>query len=389
MPGRLLKVLHVATRYLRGGSEVRIRDIVRATPEAIHHLIVGADSDVDLARRELAPARVTVVDALVRHPSPVKDAAALRRIVALVRGTPFDVAVTHQSKAGALGRMASRLVGGPPMIHSLSMASFGPGYPKWQDLLFRTIEARLERGTAAYAVVGEDLARRYLAIGVPAEKLRVIRSSVRLPAADVSPEHLRAEIHRRLGVSLLRPLVLYLGSLEPRKNVLDLPRYLLRLGRLTDGPRPHLVVAGEGPLAGTLADELRREGLTGDASMLGFAEDPGHLVGAADLIILLSRAEGLPQVLVQAAVAGTPFVAYTVDGVRELLRLGATGAAVPLGELGAAAGASARLLRGGGQPTRASIDLSSWSPEAIVGGYRAVIGWVLGRAPTPVGGRVP
>ena len=43
------QVIHIATRYLRGGSERRIGDIVRAFPEADHHLVVGADSDPELA----------------------------------------------------------------------------------------------------------------------------------------------------------------------------------------------------------------------------------------------------------------------------------------------------------------------------------------------------
>src|ERR671937_791585 len=46
------RIAHVVTRYLRGGSEKRVRDMVAAYPEADHHLILGAESDVPLARRE-------------------------------------------------------------------------------------------------------------------------------------------------------------------------------------------------------------------------------------------------------------------------------------------------------------------------------------------------
>ncbi len=53
---------------------------------------------------------------------------------------------------------------------------------------------------------------------------------------------------------------------------------------------------------------------------------------AADVLALPSSAEGLPQVLVQAARGGLPFVAFDVDGVAELLALGAAGRSVPLGD---------------------------------------------------------
>jgi hypothetical protein len=98
-------------------------------------------------------------------------------------------------------------------------------------------------------------------------------------------------------------------------------------------------------------------------------------VAAADLVVLLSSAEGMCQALVQAAAARTPFVAYDADGVRELIELGARGTAVPLGEVEAAARASAGALRGSRAPN--GIDLSSWSPASIAEGYRTLFARAL------------
>ena len=105
--------------------------------------------------------------------------------------------------------------------------------------------------------------------------------------------------------------------------------------------------------------------------MLGFVERPAALIAAADALVLLSRVEGLPQVLVQAAAAGTPFVSYEVDGAGELLDLGAVGAVVPTGDLSAAADALGRVLSL--DRPAATVDLASWSPDAIGEGYRRVL----------------
>ena len=101
------------------------------------------------------------------------------------------------------------------------------------------------------------------------------------------------------------------------------------------------------------------------------------LIAAADVVVLLSRAEGISQVLVQAASAGSPFVAYDVDGTNELVELGATGTIVTLGDVAGAAAATAELITSGqrGRP----IDGRPWSPEAITSGYRAVVEGVLER----------
>ena len=363
------QVIHVATRYLRGGSEARIQDIVRALTDVDHHLIVGAESDVDLARERLAPASLTVVPSLVREPNPPSDVSAFLRLVSLFRSMPHHLLVTHQSKAGILGRSAGRWVGRAAIVHSLSMASFGPGYPRWQDYLFRTLEARLARVTDGYTVVGADLAGRYTKIGVSPHKFHVVRSDAGLfPRRAVD----RVAAREMTGVPLDRPIVLYLGSLEPRKNVLDLVDLLDRSVRARPSHgRPFLLVAGQGPLEEPLRESLRRRDLAGDSALLGFVERPASLIAAADALVLLSRVEGLPQVLVQAAAAGTPFVSYEVDGARELLDLGAVGAVVPTGDLPAAADALGRVLSLD-RPAM-TLDLASWSPDAIAEGYRRVL----------------
>jgi glycosyltransferase involved in cell wall biosynthesis len=369
------QILHVATRYLRGGSERRIRDIVRAFPEADHHLVLGREADEDLARRDVEPASITIVRTLVRRPAPLGDLLTMGRLIRLIRVNRYDLVVTHQSKAGVLARAAAR-VRRVPAIHSLSMANFGPGYPAWQTPIFRFIEARLAGTTAAYVVAGIDLSRTYAEIGVPVERLHVVRSGVPLPGAD-RPGAVKSRVCKRFGLPQDRPLLLYLGSLEGRKNVLDLPRLLTQLSATTPSSRPFLVVAGEGPLSDRLARALTEAGLDSDAKLLGFVDEPRPLVSAVDVVVLLSSAEGVPQVLVQSAAAGTPFVAYAVDGVRELIELGAEGVAVPLGDLTAAASALTEVIDRERSSNRARIDLSSWSPIAIRSEYRRVIGAVL------------
>jgi glycosyltransferase involved in cell wall biosynthesis len=365
-------VVHIATRYLRGGSERRVRDIVRSYPEADHHLLLGADSDPDLARSQLEPRTLTIVPPLVRELDPVKDVAALGRLAAILRRSPYDLVVTHQSKAGVLGRAAARLAGRPPVVHSLSMSSFGPGYPRWQDLLFRTLEARLVDLTTAYAVAGRDLASRYLAVGVPPAKITIVRSGVPLSTAAPADKAARDRVREELGIPRDRPLILYLGSLEPRKNVLALPVFLSRVLAVESVARPFLAVAGEGPLAGELRGRLEAMGLSEDSALVGFVTDPAPLVAASDAMVLLSTSEGIPQVLVQAAAAGTPFVSYAVDGGQELLDEGAVGAVVPLGDLAAAARAASDVLRGRRGPSP-SIDLSGWDEAEIAAGYRRLL----------------
>jgi glycosyltransferase involved in cell wall biosynthesis len=372
------RILHVCTRYLRGGSERRIRDIVAALPEFEHDLLVGASSDVELARRQSGASRVAVLESLGREVSPAVDGKAAAALWRMLRRERYAAIVTHQSKAGVLVRLVAPA--GAPVVQSLSMASFGPGYPRSQSVLFHVIERLLSRRAAGVCAVGADLASRYVRIGVPAARMHVVRSGVPLPAGPIDRETARRRLRDRCGVADGRPLVAYVGSLERRKNVLSLPDILATLVSRIDS-RPFLVVLGDGPDRAAMADRIAALGLSADTAMLGHVTDPADVleaICAADVLLLLSSAEGLPQVLVQGAATGTPFVAYDVDGVRELIGLGAAGEAVPLGDTGAAARAAERLLLTDAR-REAVADLSSWSQPSIRAAYRNLISSLVPR----------
>jgi glycosyltransferase involved in cell wall biosynthesis len=380
-PARERRALHVCTRYLRGGSERRIADIVRALPELDHHLLVGAESDLARARADLPAISMEGEPTLVRAVDPRRDARALVRLTGVIRGGRFAVVFTHQSKSGALGRIAARIAGGIPVIHSLSMANFGPGYGRFEDRAFRSVERLLAPYTAGYCVVGHDLARRYRMIGVPAHKLHIVRSGAPLPSAATTRPAARRRLARLYSIPEGRPVIAYIGSLDRRKNVLLLPDLLTAVFERSEQP-PFLAVAGEGPLQQDLAAEISRAGRSADTALLGHVSPVDDLLIGADVVVLLSSAEGLPQVLLQAAAAGTPFVAYEVDGVAEVLGLGASGRSVPFGHLAAMADAVVPYLEGSVPCTRVGRGvLDQWAPATVAEGHRSVLRAVLGSGP--------
>ncbi len=379
------RALHVCTRYLRGGSERRVRDVIGALPDVDHMVVVGADSDLERARRELAPACVVRQPHLVRAISPMRDLRCLVALLQAMTASDFAVVYTHQSKAGTLGRVAARLCGGPPVVHSLSMANFGPGFGRVQGRIQRLVEASLTPWTAAWVVVGTDLAVRYQRLGADPERLHVVRSGAPLPDASRSPARARARLATRYAFDRQRPLIVHLGSLDHRKNVMDLPNYLSDV--LADSPDPPvLLVAGEGPLAQPLAAAFDAAGLAGDVRLTGYVSPVDDLLVAADVVVLLSGAEGLPQVLLQAAAVGTPFVSHPVDGVAELRSLGAIGRVVPHGDVAGAAMATAKLLAEGSlrvvTPELASA-LDEWTPDTIRRRHRVVFERVTASTSNP------
>jgi Glycosyl transferase 4-like domain len=88
------------------------------------HLAVGSDSDVGGLPAGL---KVHPLPKLTREFSLANDVAVFKQLFRLVRDGQCDAVHTHHSKAGILGRLAARKE--PPIVvHTIHMASFGPGY---------------------------------------------------------------------------------------------------------------------------------------------------------------------------------------------------------------------------------------------------------------------
>jgi glycosyltransferase involved in cell wall biosynthesis len=106
-----------------------------------------------------------------------------------------------------------------------------------------------------------------------------------------------------------------------------------------------LVILGEGPERSTLESRVAALGLRDVVALPGFVENPLAWFARADLFVLSSFAEGMPNAMLQAMAAGCPVVATDCpSGPREILEDGRWGTLVPPGDAGALAEAIAFAL---------------------------------------------
>lgn len=109
--------------------------------------------------------------------------------------------------------------------------------------------------------------------------------------------------------------VLSVGRLDAEKNPLMLADVLARL-RERD-PAWRMVICGDGPLAGALADRLEELGVADAADLRGYVDhaELREVYRSSAAFLHVTWTEGLPQVLFEAFAAGTPVVATAVGGV--------------------------------------------------------------------------
>jgi glycosyltransferase involved in cell wall biosynthesis len=123
-------------------------------------------------------------------------------------------------------------------------------------------------------------------------------------------ERLRAE----LGGA---PLVGWVGRLSREKGC-DL---FLESARIIQGkiPAAKFCVVGDGALRGKLEQLAGRLGIASAVSFLGMRDDVPDLLAAMDVLVLSSREEGLPFIVIEAMAARRPVAAFDLEGVREIV----------------------------------------------------------------------
>jgi glycosyltransferase involved in cell wall biosynthesis len=134
-----------------------------------------------------------------------------------------------------------------------------------------------------------------------------------------------------LGLPPRRKAIVFIGRLHVQKDLHELiavaPELLAKL------PNHDLVIVGEGPQRSALERLSGELGIGDRVHFVGWRADVPEILAAAEMLILPSRWEGMPNVVLEAMAAGKPVVATTAEGVVELLGERAAEQSVAVGKM--------------------------------------------------------
>jgi glycosyltransferase involved in cell wall biosynthesis len=207
---------------------------------------------------------------------------------------------------------------------------------------------------------------------IRAERIRVVHHGVDAPVVSA------VERQDLLGARGLadRDYLLWVGSLEPRKDVATFLSALVRL-RTRGIATPAVVLAGfRGWLNADLVSDEARRVLGDDLIHVGEVSDRDlwALYGGAMLLALPSRHEGFGLTAVEAMTQGTPVVCSDLPVTREVL--GPAAVRVPAGDVGAWADAIEDLVSDPARRRQLGDEGRRWaarySPSRFVAATRAV-----------------
>ncbi|WP_372423728.1 glycosyltransferase family 4 protein [Salinarimonas chemoclinalis] len=305
-----LRILHVFRAPL-GGLFRHVLDLTRAQLARGYDVGIFCDSTTGNAVTEAALAELAPRLSLGLHRVPIArnpglgDLSALRALGRVRRDTGANILHAHGAKGGAYARLlplpANARVARLYTPHGGSF-NYRPGTAAHR--VYMAVEALLARRTEVFTFESAFIAGRFAAnVGGFEERVRVIYNGI--SDAEFEP----------VDTSGAAFDLLYIGELRAAKGIDTL---LDALARLHAAGRPiTLLAVGSGPDREALVARAAELGLSGAITFEGPCPIRQAL-GRARVMVVPSRAESLPYVVLEAAAASQPMVSTDVGGIPEI-----------------------------------------------------------------------
>jgi len=307
-----LRIIHVL-RAPVGGLFRHVYDLTKEQIALGHHVGLITDSLTGGTRAEeifdeLRPHLELGIQRVPMHrlPHPT-DLTALRLIAKTVKESAPHVLHGHGSKGGLYARLSAAVFGkhGPVRAYTPHGGSFNyyPGSPTHRA--FMLVENFLERGTDLLSFESAYIAGRFKHfVHEPRTLSRIVWNGIsECEYQPVEPNADAADF-------------VYIGELRAAKGIDTLLDAMFDL-KQRNGHAPSLVLVGAGPDEHKLAEQAKHLGLAENISFPGIlpAREAFRLGRA---MVVPSRAESLPYVILEAAGAQIPLLATNVGGVCEI-----------------------------------------------------------------------
>jgi L-malate glycosyltransferase len=336
--GRRRKVFYLVDSLNVGGTETQAVELALRLPVSEYEIMMGCLRAQGPLLEKLRGSAVKVREF---HPSGGLDSAAglyeLIRLARYLRREKFDVVHTHDLWSNLMGVPAARLAGVPAIVSSRRDLAHFDWYQGKRRHWLRRIQnlsgVVLANATPIRdALISED--------GFAPEKLRVIHNGVDTEKFQRAQRD-RERLFPDLGNAILVVLV---GNMH--SDVKGHPWLIAAAPTVVrEFPEVRFVFAGDGESRPTFAAQVAQLGLEGTFKFLGRRIDIPEILASCDLAVLPSRAEGLPNAVLEYMAAGLPTIASRVGGTAELVQDGITGLLVPAEDANALAGALLQFLR--------------------------------------------
>jgi len=233
------------------------------------------------------------------------DGRTIYRLARTIREQGAGLVVTHDFKSNLYGYLASKMTGCPHIVHFHGVTAEGV-----RVRFYNTIDRAVMRRCRAIITVAEQTRQRLVSMGVDGDKIQVVINAV-------PPEAFERVADCGLSLESGRKLIIAAGRLSHEKGM-DI---LVEAARILKdrGLQFAIRIYGDGPEKTRLEALISRLDVGDCVTLAGFMSDLRPVYAQAEFLVIPSRSEAFPLVLLEAWAQGAPVVATPVGRLPELI----------------------------------------------------------------------
>lgn len=277
------------------------------------------------------------------------DPVILGSLGQLFRHVRADILQTHSYRPGTMARMLW-----PVRPRRWSAWWHGETWENWRVRLYNKIDRWALRGADAVVTVSETQAAVLRPSLGRKRDVSVIPNAILLGPSNQHPDERQRQRVECSPFFATNTFVFgVFGRFSHEKGQDILLDAVHRVNERKRSPiRAAVLFLGEGSNEGSLREQVNRLGLTDSVVFGGYREDVSRYYNVIDALVVPSRSEGLPNVVLEAAASRRPIIAAKVGGIPEVLTDGETGWLVPPGNPAALADVLIQVMTDPGEAER-------------------------------------
>ena len=318
-----IKLLHIITHLPIGGAQDNTLYTIELLNKKKYDISLCCNFSGELVERakKIKDIKLINIPNLSRDVNLINDTRAFLALYKIIKKEDYDIIHTHSSKAGFLGRIASKINKVPIIIHTVHGFPFNDFMNFFKKNFYILIEKLLANWTDVLITVSNLNKKKIIDLGISKkDKIYNIYSGIDLKIFDRKNDR---SFKKELKLGDNEILIGAVGRLSGQKDPITLISAFDLVNKKF--PDAHLVFVGDGPLRNKITKMIKKLKLTSKVHLIGNIHNTWPVYHSLDLFVMSSIYEGLGRSITEALSCGVPVVCTAVEGVPEIIKNGETG----------------------------------------------------------------
>jgi glycosyltransferase involved in cell wall biosynthesis len=253
-----------------------------------------------------------------RDISIFKEFKLAKEIYDILRKLKPSVLHLNSSKLGGTGSVIGRLAGVKKIIFTAHGWAFNEPRPTWQKVIFYILYWFTILASSKTICVSKQTRSQISFLPFIKNKLEIIYNGIEVPdfiEQTTAKENLASQFPQ---LDVTKKWIGVLAELHPVKGHDILIEAISQTTPLLKNSY-QIIFLGSGQIEIELKNKVSQKNLEEYVFFTGFVEKASHYLKAFELVILPSRSEALPLVVLEAGLAGTLLLTSNVGGIPEVI----------------------------------------------------------------------